>query len=201
MLWARVFYCKNVQALYIGDSTRSSHDEVTMKNELGFDPLDYDRAVVSCNQKELATLSKHRSKYVRARVAGNPHTSKATRVALQHDASLGVIGWLIGNPKLTQGEFDTIFTSCLSHDFSCVHIALAASNRATIFQLQQLQHFQKWNIDIALLNNHKGREQAAYHALIKRYLPFEDSNFKEWTELQKLAYFRTYGTRFPNQNE
>lgn len=149
----------------------------------------------------LEALSKHLSKFVRAQVAGNPNCPKALRELLAHDPSHGVVGWLIGNPALTKEEFDEIFITSQKLGYcSVVTQALASSPLADTAQLRQLAHEKSWSIQLAILNNYVGRGED-YLQLISQYLEKSGKNPKDWSEVEKLAYYRTYGSRFPPENE
>lgn len=148
----------------------------------------------------LDELSKHPSKFVRAQVAGNHNCPKALRERLAQDPSRGVAGWLIGNPSLTKEEFDEIFDTAQKHGYcSVVTQALASSSLADTHQLRQLAHEQSFSIQLAILNNYRGRGKD-YLELISQYLEKSGKKPKDWSEVEKLAYYRTYGSRFPPDN-
>ncbi len=147
----------------------------------------------------LHRLAQHESRFVRAQIAGNCHTDLPLRLLLRFDRSRGVIYWLINNKSLSKVEYDDLLERIMTQgidDMLCS--ALAGSCHASIAQLLRLQSYHQWGIDIAILNNYKDRDTRAYRALIARYLPGEDVPFEQWTEIEQLAYLRTYGIRRPN---
>ncbi len=170
--------------------------------ELDFIRSDYDTAASSHDIFILAQLAEHPSRYIRARVAGNPHTPEHIRAQLWRQAGRhsGILLWLLGNPSLTRAEFITIFTEYIGQTYDAnVHISLAASRHATTSELATLLHFGQWAVTMAVLNNYQGRNQDEYRSVIsnKKLLPDEDLAWEQWSEVEKLAYFRTTGRRRP----
>lgn len=160
-----------------------------------------DEARHTTDVERLEELSRHKSKFVRAQVAGNPHSNIVLRQILALDSSRGVILWLIGNPSLTKSEFDDIFTCSRKQGYcDVVTPTLAGSLFSDIYQLTQLTHERFWNMQIAILNNHIGRGDE-YFKLIQQYLAHPDSKYKDWTEVEKLAYYRINNSRLPPQDE
>lgn len=158
-----------------------------------------DTAGTSSNTAELSKLAHHESRFVRAQVAGNRHCPKELRGIRSRDTSRGVIGWLIGNPSLTKVEFDHLFRQSMKRGYcSVITPALASSFHADIEQLTQLAKLQSkemnWNVHICILNNYRGRGDN-YLELIRHLLPNEDTKSQHWTEIEKLAYLRTFGSR------
>ena len=160
---------------------------------------DLDTAQASMDEGVLCHLSQHTSKFVRAMVAGNKHCPYELRKQLVQDTSRGVLGWLIGNPSLTKDEFADIFAKSRAQGYcSVVTQALASSKLATTDQLHQLAHENTWTVTMCILNNHLGRGDD-YTQLIKRYEAKPDIEYKQWTEIEKLAYFRITGNRIPRE--
>ncbi len=157
-------------------------------------------AAESVDPYELTQLKLHPSYFVRARVAGNIHTPLQVREYLQNDEHRGVLYWLINNKQLTHTEFNELFEKYGRGAYDDVlHPALAGSPLASIDQLAELKARGRWIIHITILNNHKGRSHGEFCTLIKSLLPPEDIPISQWNEIQKLAYLRTFGTRFPNR--
>lgn len=159
-----------------------------------------DEAQQTRSVDRLDKLSIHQSKFVRAQVAGNHYCTKTLRERLAQDPSRGVVGWLIGNPSLTKEEFDEIFSASQKQGYcSVVTQALASSPLANTTQLRQLAHEQSFSIQLAILNNYVGRGED-YLRLISQYLDKSGKNPKDLSEVEKLAYYRTTGSRFPPEN-
>ena len=171
-------------------------------SDLDHTRAEYDRAEQSCNEAELAILADHVSRYIRARVAGNPHTPREVRDKLRTRTSehTSILTWLLGNTACTREEFVAIYTEYSGRsNESNVHMILAASRHATTSELRELLRINYWCVTIAVLNNYKGRDSDEYRKIIKPYLPDEDTDWEKWNEEEKLAYFRTYGRRRPNR--
>ena len=169
-------------------------------SDWGFSPATYLMAAESVNPDELTQLRLHLSHFVRARVAGNIHTPLQVREYLQHDEHRGVLCWLIHNKQLTHIEFNKLFEKYGRGVYDdMLHPTLAGSPLASINQLAELKTRGRWIIHITILNNHKGRNHGELCTLIKSLLPPEDIPISQWNEIQKRAYLRTFGTRFPKR--
>ncbi len=171
-------------------------------SELDFNRSEYDRAEQSGDENELSLLSEHTSRFIRARVAGNPGTSRSIRDRLYAQAGIqtGIIGWLLGNPAFTREEFEIVYTDYLGRSYDGnVHISLAMSRHATTRELGELLRINHWCVTMAVLNNYKERDRDEYCKIIKSLMPKEDREPSEWSEEEKLAYFRTTGKRRPNR--
>jgi len=79
--------------------------------ELDFLKTDYDDAITSQHATRLELLSRHPSRYVRARVMGNPYTPLRVRDCMrqEYNNDPGLLSWLFQNPALTRGEFVAIY--------------------------------------------------------------------------------------------
>jgi hypothetical protein len=166
-------------------------------SDWNFTRAELDAASTSSDTTELSQLCHHESKFVRAQVAGNRHCPQALREIRSRDISRGVIGWLIGNPSLSKQEFDDIFNTSQKQGYCSVVIqALASSPLADTHQLRLLAHEQTFSIQLAILNNYRGRGKD-YLELISQYLEKSGKNPTDWSEVEKLAYYRIYGSRLP----
>jgi hypothetical protein len=167
--------------------------------DFDFTSNEWEQGRTCSDQTELQTLVEHKSKFVRAVVAGNQHLSLEQRRTLSFDSSRGVIMWLLGNESLSKTEYDNMFERITACDFDDIlYPELARSRHASIAQLVRLQSYHQWGVDIAILNNHKGRGKGEYQKLIRRYLPMEETPYDRWTEIEKLSFFRTHDVRTPS---
>ena len=172
--------------------------------ELDFTRAEYDTAMESNDEAALAKLSHHPSRYIRARVAGNPHTARSIRDALRINTEKhsSILSWILGNPACTREEFECIYKNYSGRSYDGnVHLALASSHHATLSELSELLRQNHWCITMAVLNNYKGRTLEDFQKLIKRFLPNEDTPWEKWREEEKLAYFRTTGRRHPQSQD
>lgn len=152
------------------------------------------QAAESTIRKVLEELARHPSKFVRARVAGNKNISKQLHDTLLLDPEVGVVYWAIGNPRLTRSQFAIVFERLLQPEYiPILHPALAGHRFVTIPQMQKLLKFREWSIDLAVVNNGKGRDQKQFLKLIALLLPPESKHSRDWNEVERRAYFHTYG--------
>ncbi len=169
--------------------------------ELDFLPKEYQIATTSEDQEVLGRLSEHPSHYIKARVAGNPHTGRLLRDHIRSTASPSTLLWLIGNQNLTREEYKLIFEEYIGRGYiNMVHVALAESRLAKPPELGQLLRLNQWNVTMAVLNNWRQEDREAYNRLLVPYLPEEDIPWEKWSEVEKLAYFRLNGKRRPAQS-
>ncbi len=169
-------------------------------SELNFTRAEYELAATTKDEEVMLVLASHPSKYIKARLAGNVATTRAVRDTLRtnQNCTRGIIIWLLGNQDCSREEYMLIFSKYLVQSYcGIVHPALAINQHATIFELQQLLRHNEWGVMMAVLNNHHYSNPAEYLKLIVTYLPSEDSDWEKWNEVEKLAYFRTYGVRRP----
>jgi hypothetical protein len=173
-------------------------------SELDHTRAEYDRAEQSTDENELTVLAEHKSRYVRARVAGNPATPRTVRdqIRSRPGEHISITLWILGNPACTREEFETIYQDYAGHSYDGnIHVPLAASHHATNRELAELLRMDRWGVTMAVLNNYKGRDPEEYRLLIKHFLPNEDKQRENWKEEEKLAYFRTTGRRHrPNRD-
>lgn len=151
------------------------------------------QAVESDDLETLEELATHKSMFVRARVAGNKNISEELHNILLDDHDVGVVYWALGNPRLTKAQYIKVFKRFLQPEYSqLVHSALAGHRFATIRQLRELFKFNKWSINLAVLNNHN-RNPKKFLELIEPLLPPTTKHSKDWDAVEQRAYFRTYG--------
>ncbi len=167
--------------------------------DIDFSPADYDLAARAHDLTILAELVEHPSRFIRARVAGNHYISRKLRDRLRTNPNehTGVLGWLISNPAFTAEEYREVFATWQGRGYDGnIHLNLASSEHATIEDLTYLLKMNNWGVTLAVLNNTARR--ADLPPLIKHLLPDEDKPWEKWSDLEKLAYFRTHGRRFRN---
>ena len=173
-------------------------------SELDFTRRELDIAAGSTDEAILASLANHPSRYIRARVAGNPHTSRNTRDTLRENTKerTAVLLWLLGNPSCTREEYTLIFQDYVGRNYDGnVHTSLASCRHATTSELGILLGLNQWAVTMAVLNNYRGRNLDEYRNIIKIIpLPDEDLAWEKWSEIEKLAYLRTTGLRRPESN-
>ncbi len=167
------------------------------RNELGVPIRSYRWAENSDNQRLLHRLAHSHNKFVRAAVARNKHVSGVLLEMLLHDESPGVVAHALGNKNLTREQFESVFIRMSGAFCWVIHPVLAGHKLATIDELTILLDRNYWNIKIAILNNHFGRDQDAYKAMIKPIVPTSESeeSILTWKEIDFLAYYRYYGVR------
>jgi hypothetical protein len=181
---------------------RKAAIEVAM-NQFGFTKDEYDNVVACTDGDTLAEYASNKSRYIRARVAGNPHTPRHIRDILRknRDEHSSIILWILGNPSCTKDEYREIFNEWQGRPYDGnVHISLAESEHATLPDLAYLMQLQQWCVTMAILNNRKHRTHPHYLTLIAPLLPDEDTDWEDWSEVEKLAFFRTYGIRRPSRS-
>lgn len=171
-------------------------------SELNFTRAEYDLAAMTSDEATLALLADHASHYVRARVAGNSHTPRLVRDALRERAAkhTGVLVWLLGNPSCRRDEFAAVYAEYIGQTYNGnAHISLASSRHATTNELSTLLRLDAWAVTMAVLNNYQHRNVAEFRNMIKKGIPPPDEELKweKWSDVQKLAHFRTTGQRRP----
>ena len=167
---------------------------------------DYNRAEldeahsISTTVTRLIQLATHHSRFVRATVAGNTNCPRELRQILSKDTSPGVRYWVACNLSLTKDEFDIMYRECNKSSGDNLTIAIVSSPHADMTQLTEIKHSlgNDWGIKIAILNNYRNRGDD-YRELIDSYLPPAPTEkpVQDWSEVEKLAYLRTYGRRRP----
>jgi hypothetical protein len=166
--------------------------------ELDFTRAEYDLATSSSDEALLEVLAQHGSHYIKAAVARNPYSTTNIRSELRAAPAVhpAIIMAILHNPACSSLEFRELYRAYMTEVYtSTIHLALAASRHATIADLAQLVRFKTWGIIMAVLNNHEHHDQSVYLTLIRPFLPGEELPGHEWTEVHKLAYYRTYGSR------
>lgn len=160
--------------------------------ELDFEAEEYQRAKQSTDATELAMLADHPSRYIKARVAGNPYTAPQTLEELRiNPGHSGIILWMLGNPALQETQYRLIFNAYVGQAFDFnIHSGLASHKFATLENLERLLEKDRWNITLAVLNNRNRDNIFGYKDLIKALLAPEGTLARDMTEIQKLAYFR-----------
>lgn len=154
------------------------------------------QASTSTDPVLLRLLACEESKFVRVRVASNIHTDAQTHTDLLHDKDHAVVLWALGNKKTTSAEYRELFLRMQRTGYcSLLHPELARSVHATLSDLQELSKCGEWAVDLAIVNNFRGRDAAQFLQLIRHLLPPEDKEDTDWTEIEQLAYFRTFGIR------
>ena len=150
----------------------------------------------------LSELAKHESHIVCADVARNKHITREIHQKLINDSPRGVVCQALIHPLTTREQYEAIFHKMAGQSYKWLyHPTLARHPLTTTEELHQLLNRRKWNIDIAILNNHKGRDAQEYKQLIVSLLPPpapEGANTEDdhWSPLHRLAYFHTYGVKW-----
>ena len=166
-------------------------------------PLEIIREASStCEPERLAHLAQHKSHYVRVRVAGNPCIPEVLHRQLLKDMRSSVVFWALTNKRSHREHFEIVFKRMQQEQYDgMVHPVLASSVWATLDELTQLSQLRRWGVDIGILNNHNNRDKERYLKIIAHLLPPEEKDDSQWTEVEALAYFRTFNRRLKPKDE
>lgn len=140
--------------------------------------------------------------FARVLAAQNPAATGVVLDQFLTDARKGVVLAALWNPNLTKAQYDETFTQILLDGF-CIMLtpALAENPLADNAQLALLlrrnkEHWHNECLELDVLNNYRGRDESEFVKLIAGLMP-KTEEWRDWTEVEKRAYFRTTGRRRP----
>ncbi len=167
-------------------------------SELDFSKQEYDAVVASTDAAFLTKYADHPSRYIRARVAGNPHTPRTLRDTMRRQPGVhsAITLWILENPSCEVSEYREIFSEWQTRSYEPnVHPHLADNQHTTIDDLRVLLRMNQWCVTMSVLNNRSCRTELPVLIAPLKLLPDEDTPWEKWTEVERLAFYRTFGRR------